>query len=191
MFKELKGFGGNLFEAEFAKNVKANYASHILVKLADFDWSFIRDEAKNYYSNNGQHAFDPALMFKILFLKEAMNLNSDYQLEELINLHILFRFFLNVSFDDQLPDRSTIVVFRNMLVEKGLFDKAFHRIVLYAQGKGFLKDCLGGADSTVIETTQKIDRFKNPFGKYSLLNRSQGVSGIGTIFLFIAHSNWQ
>ncbi|MBI5700938.1 transposase [Candidatus Saganbacteria bacterium] len=46
-------------------------------------------------------------MFKILFLKEAMNLNSNYQLEELINLHILFRFFLNVSFDDDLPDRQS------------------------------------------------------------------------------------
>lgn len=159
MFKELKGFGGNLFEVEFAKNVKDNYASHILVKLADFDWSFIRDEVKNYYSKNGQHAFDPVIMFKILFLKEAMNLNSDYQLEELINLHILFRFFLNVSFDDELPDRSTIVVFRNMLAEKGLFDKFFHRIVIYAQEKGFLKDCLGAADSTVIEAKVNLSRW--------------------------------
>lgn len=159
MFKELKGFGGNLFEAEFAKNVKRNYASHILVKLAAFDWSFIRKEAQNYYSKNGQHAFDPVLMFKILFLKEAMNLNSDYQLEELINLHILFRFFLDVSFDDELPDRSTIVVFRNMLVEKGLFDKAFHKIVLYAREKGFLKDCLGAADSTVIEAKVNLSRW--------------------------------
>ena len=50
MFKELKGFGGNLFEAEFAKNVRNNYASHILVKLSDFDWSFIREEVKDYYS---------------------------------------------------------------------------------------------------------------------------------------------
>ncbi|MBI5700337.1 hypothetical protein HZC34_00610 [Candidatus Saganbacteria bacterium] len=56
MFKELKGFGGNLFEAEFTKNVKNNYASHILVKLVDFDWSFIHDEAKNYYSRTGKHA---------------------------------------------------------------------------------------------------------------------------------------
>jgi IS5 family transposase len=159
MFKELKGFGGNLFEMEFAKNVKTNYASHILVKLADFDWSFIRQETRNYYSKTGQHAFDPALMFKILFLKEAMNLNSDYQLEELINLHILFRFFLNVSFDDQLPDRSTIVVFRNMLVEKGIFDKAFHKIVIYAQKKGFLKDCLGAADSTVVEAKVNLSRW--------------------------------
>ena len=84
MFKELKGFGGNLFEAEFAKNVKENYAAHTLVKLSDFDWSFIRNEVGNYYSKNGQHAFDPVLMFKILFLKEAINLNSDYQLEDLI-----------------------------------------------------------------------------------------------------------
>lgn len=159
MFKELKGFGGNLFEAEFAKNVRNNYASHILVKLSDFDWSFIREEVKNYYSKTGQHAFDPVLMFKILFLKEAMQLNSDYQLEELINLHILFRFFLNVSFDDQLPDRSTIVVFRNMLVEKGVFDKFFHRIVLYAQEKGFLNDCLGAADSTVIEAKVNLSRW--------------------------------
>jgi len=159
MFKELKGFGGNLFEAEFAKNVKANYASHILVKLSNFDWSFIRDEVKNYYSKNGQHAFDPVLMFKILFLKEAMNLNSDYQLEELINLHILFRFFLNVSFEDKLPDRSTIIMFRNMLIEKGIFDKAFHKIVLYARQNGFLNDCLGAADSTVITAKVNLSRW--------------------------------
>lgn len=38
MFKELKGFGGNLFETEFAKNVKQKYFSHILVKLTGFDW---------------------------------------------------------------------------------------------------------------------------------------------------------
>lgn len=159
MFKELKGFGGSLFEAEFAKNVKNNYTSHILVKLSDFDWSFIRNELKGEYKRNGQNAYDPALMFKILFLKEAMQLNSDYQLEELINLHILFRFFLNVSFDDQLPDRSTIVVFRNMLVEKGCFDKFFHRIVIFAQEKGFLKDCLGAADSTIIEAKVNLSRW--------------------------------
>jgi len=47
MFKELKGFGFNLFEMEFAKKVKENYSSHILVKLSDFDWSFIYDELKN------------------------------------------------------------------------------------------------------------------------------------------------
>lgn len=159
MFKELKSFGGNLFEMEFAKNVRNNYSTHILVKLSDFDWSFIHGEVKNYYSKNGQHAFDPVLMFKILFLKEAMNLNSDYQLEELINLHILFRFFLNVSFDDQLPDRSTIIIFRNMLIEKGLFDKVFHKIVIFAQEKGFLKDCLGAADSTVIEAKVNLSRW--------------------------------
>jgi len=159
MFKKLKGFGGNLFEAEFAKNVKRNYADHILVKLADFDWSFIRDELKNYYSREGQNAFDPLLMFKIVFLKEAMNLNSDYQLEDLINLHILFRFFLNVSFDDKLPDRSTIIVFRNLLIEKALFDKAFHKVVLYAREKGFLGACLGAADSTVVEAKVNLSRW--------------------------------
>ncbi|MDI6731906.1 MAG: IS5 family transposase [Candidatus Margulisbacteria bacterium] len=159
MFKELKGFGGNLFEAVFAKNVRQNYASHILVKLTDFDWSFIRDELKGYYSKEGQNAFDPVLMFKIVFLKEAMNLNSDYQLEELANLHILFRFFLNVSFDDKLPDRSTIIVFRNLLIEKALFDKAFHKVVLYAREKGFLGACLGAADSTVVEAKVNLSRW--------------------------------
>jgi len=83
---------------------------HILRKInKHIDFNFIRELTKDLYcSNNGRPAFDPVVLFKMLFIGYLFGIRSERQLEKEIQVNVAYRWFLGFSLTDKIPDHSTI-----------------------------------------------------------------------------------
>jgi transposase len=83
---------------------------HILRKINQYiDFSFIRELTKDLYcDNNGRPAFDPIILFKMLFIGYLFGIRSERQLEKEIQVNVAYRWFLGFSLTDKIPDHSTI-----------------------------------------------------------------------------------
>src|SRR5499427_6436364 len=78
-------------------------------------------------SNAGRKPYDAILKFKIVVLQSLHNL-SDEQTEYLIRDRISFMRFLDLEFEDPVPDATTIWLFREALAQAGLIDRLFERV---------------------------------------------------------------
>jgi len=106
----------------------------ILAKLATLvPWEEFRETLEESNAPvdaalGGRPAYDKLTMFKCLILQEAYGL-SDKALEKTIKDRLSFRFFIGVNLTDSVPDRLTIMRFRNRLatndLQRRLFD-LFH-----------------------------------------------------------------
>lgn len=81
-------------------------------------------------SNAGRKPYDPVLMFKILVLQSLYNLSDD-QTEFQIRDRLSFMRFLDMDFEDRVPDAKTLWLFRDTLANKGAIDKLFKKFNRY------------------------------------------------------------
>ena len=112
-------------------------------------------------SNAGRKPYDAILKFKILVLQSLYNL-SDEQTELLIRDRLSFMRFLDLGFEDAVPDATTIWLFREALVEAGLIDKLFDRFSQHLRVKGYI--ARGGqiVDATIVSAPkQRNSKYEN------------------------------
>ena len=79
---------------------------------------------KEHRGQGGRPPFDYIMMFKILILQRYYNL-SDEQAEFQITDRISFMRFLNLDFQDKVPDARTIWHFRDVLVQQDVIEDLF------------------------------------------------------------------
>ena len=91
---------------------------------------------KERKSPAGRKNFDRLLMFKVLVLQSLYNL-ADAQTEFQIRDRLSFLRFLNLSFEDTVPDEKTIWTYRNHLAERGLITKLFNRFDRFLTEQGY------------------------------------------------------
>ncbi len=77
-------------------------------------------------SNAGRKPYDPVFMFKVLVLQSLYNLSDD-QTEFQIKDRLSFMRFLELDFEDSIPDAKTLWLFRDTLANKGAIDKLFKK----------------------------------------------------------------
>jgi len=94
---------------------------HFLVQLRDLiDWpSFTKELSRIYVgrAEQGRPPYEPALLLKMLFVSYLYDL-SDRQTEEAVRDSLSLRHFLGLAVDAQVPDATTLVVFRKRLLER-------------------------------------------------------------------------
>ena len=101
-------FGGFLYDRIIPQD-------HFLRRLKEtVDFSFVNERCREHYSpdNNGRPGWEPALMFRVLFLQFLHDI-SDRDIEEQVNFNLAFKWFVGLEVDAQAPDATTLVVFRN------------------------------------------------------------------------------
>ena len=100
-------------------------------------------------SNAGRKGYDALLKFKMSVLQSLYNL-SDEQIEIQVRDRLSFMRFLDLDLKDQVPDATTIWLFREALVQAGLIDTLFERFSQHLAAKGFL--ARGGQiiDATIV-----------------------------------------
>lgn len=86
------------------------------------DWTLIEALLSGIHNKKqGEHAWPPLMMFKILLLQSWYSL-SNPKLEKQLTRDLMFRRFINLSLSEGVPDHSTIWRFRNLLNKQSLLE---------------------------------------------------------------------
>ncbi len=130
----------------------------------------------------GNSAYPPIMMFKILLLQSWYNL-SDPAMEAQLARDLLFKRFIGLSLHDKVPDHSTIWRLREQITRKELLLLAFDEVnnQLSAQGLQIQAGAVNIVDATVIEAHQSRPRknaqgqsTQDPDAGYNVKTNSQG-----------------
>jgi transposase len=121
---------------------------HYLRKVLEVvPWDGFYEELACYYSpDRGRPSEPPVMMLKLEYLRYHHNL-SDCEVIARARTDLAFRYFLQVPVQWELPDPSSLCVFRGRLGTKG-FRKIFNRLVGAAREHGVVKDRLRIKDAT-------------------------------------------
>ena len=112
---------------------------HILIDIKErIDFSFIEEETKDLYSDRmGRPAYPAEIMFKMLFLEYYYN-HSDVEIAVKCKHDVLYRYFVGLKIDGEIPDDTSLVVFRKRLGAER-FERIFNKIVKRCKEAGLLE----------------------------------------------------
>lgn len=104
----------SLYDDYFVKHLVPD--KHPLLQIDRVvDFSFVRDLVEDLYSpDRGREAIDPALLLRLCFLQIYYDL-SDREVIQQAQVNLAMRCFLHLGIKDELPDPSTLSVFRTRL----------------------------------------------------------------------------
>jgi len=131
---------------------------HFLKQLEKaVDFSFVNDLCRDAYNPDvGRPAYEPQMMFKMLFLQFLYDI-SDRRIEEEVKFNLVLKWFVGLAINESPPDATSLTRFRERLGVKR-FASIFNQIVSLAREKGLISDHLSIVDSTHVKA--KVDTFK-------------------------------
>lgn len=138
---------------------------NILRKINDLvDFSFIYDELVNKYSlNHGRKAECPIRMFKYLLLKTIYTV-SDVDVVERSRYDMSFKYFLDMSPEDDVINSSSLTKFRKLrLKDTDLLNILINKTVSIAIEKGIIR-----SKSIIVDATHTGSR-SNPYSAIEVL----------------------
>ena len=108
-------------------------------------------------SKAGRKPTDGVILFKMLILQQLYNI-SDESLEYQVNDRLSFMRFLKLGIEDQVPDATTVWLFRQQLTDKGLIKPLFERFDEYLRGQGYQAEVGQIVDATLIPVPKQRNR---------------------------------
>jgi IS5 family transposase len=126
-------------------------ANHLLRRLRNaMDLSFVTETVAGCYSKVGRHSCDPQLIARMWILQHFYGY-SERQVCEEVTMHAGFRWFCGLSFNDTVPDQSTLVKLRNkMWAKTGLWERLLNETVRACEAAGICRPERMGVDGTQI-----------------------------------------
>ncbi len=103
-----------------------------LLRLIDrhVSFAFVRERLRDSYSENGRPSIDPELLLRILLIGYLYGITSERKLVEELRMHLAWRWFTGLGFDQEIPHHSTFSKNRHGRFEESkLFEQLFERIV--------------------------------------------------------------
>jgi transposase len=129
----------------FTKSVPDDHYLRKVKALIDFE--AFRERVRDAYSPTmGRPAEDPVLLIKLCFLEIHYGL-SDREVIAQAQVNTAFRYFLDLSLNDSLPDPSLLSQFRARLGEER-FQVIFQEVIRQAREHGLIKNRLRLKDAT-------------------------------------------
>ena len=148
---QLSFYGNHIYDRVIPKD----HFLKLLNKAVDF--SFVNELCRDAYTPDfGRPAYEPEMMFKILFLQFLYDV-SDRRIEEEVNFNLVLKWFIGLAIDESPPDASSLTRFRDRLGDER-FAQIFNQIGEIAREKGLVSDRLSIVDSTDVKA--KVDTFK-------------------------------
>jgi len=105
---------------------------HHLLRLIDkhVSFEFVREQLKASYSETGRPSIDPELLLRILLIGYLYGITSERKLVEELRMHLAWRWFTGLGFDQEIPHHSTFSKNRHgRFQESKLFEQLFEQIV--------------------------------------------------------------
>src|SRR5207253_1612703 len=103
-------------------------------------FAFVRETLKASYSETGRPSIDPELLLRILLIGYLYGITSERKLVEELRMHLAWRWFTGLGFDQEIPHHSTFSKNRHgRFQESKLFEQtvaAQDMIACFAQWQG-------------------------------------------------------
>src|SRR2546428_14188005 len=108
--------------------VPENHLLRLMEKHISFE--FVRERLRNSYSETGRPSIDPELLLRILLIGYLYGITSERKLVEELRMHLAWRWFTGLGFDQEIPHHSTFSKNRHgRFQESKLFEQLFEQIV--------------------------------------------------------------
>ena len=129
---------------------------NILRKIKEnIDFSFVNPMLKKSYCEHfGRPAKEPEMMFKLSFLKKLYDL-SDEKLMENANMHMAYKYFLNLEPEAPVVDSSLLTKFRKTRITEDILEEMLAETVRQAIEKGIIKSRMIIVDATHSKSSAK------------------------------------
>ena len=141
---------------------------HLLRRIDQLlDFSFVREmTAPLYCENKGRQSIDPELFFRISLLTHLYNIESDRQVCEEIQYNLAYRWFSKLSFEDKVPDHSSLTRVRDRLGEE-FFREIFERLIRVCIERGLVKGDKIMMDGSLIKADAALNSMvkRDEFGR--------------------------
>src|ERR1700729_2779074 len=132
--------------------------THVL-RLIDkhISFEFVRQQLKDSYSETGRPSIDPELLLRMLLIGYLYGITSERKLVEELRMHLAWRWFTGLGFDQEIPHHSTFSKNRHgRFQESNLFQEIFEEIVARCLEAGLVQgDNLSGDGSFVEANANK------------------------------------
>jgi transposase len=125
-----------------------------LLRLIDchVNFEFIRAKLKDRYSDAGRPSIDPELLLRMLLVGYLYGVTSERKLVEELRMHLAWRWFTGLGFDQEIPHHSTFSKNRHgRFQESNLFQELFEEIVARCVQAGLVKGEHMSVDGSFIQ----------------------------------------
>ena len=85
--------------------VPENHLLRLIEKHISFE--FVRERLRTSYSDTGRPSIDPELLLRILLIGYLYGITSERKLVEELRMHLAWRWFSGLGFDQEIPHHST------------------------------------------------------------------------------------
>lgn len=130
------------------KRVRADNPLRKVDELIDF--SFVREEVRQFYGDVGKPSVDPEIVLKMMFLLFFDNVPSERKLMEIIAERLDYMWFLGYRLDDDIPNHSVLSKARKRWGPE-VFESLFVRTVTQCVEAGLVDGKKLHFDGSLIE----------------------------------------
>ena len=124
-----------------------------LLRLIDryVDLSFVRERLKGLYSSTGRPSIDPEVLLRLLLVGYLYGITSERRLLEEVRMHLAYRWFTRLGFEQEIPDHSTFSKNRHgRFRQSDVFREVFEEIVRRCLEAGLAKGENLAVDGTMV-----------------------------------------
>src|SRR5438128_5505121 len=115
-------------------------------------FAFVREKLKDSYSETGRPSIDPELLLRILLIGYLYGITSERKLIEELRMHLAWRWFTGLGFDQEIPHHSTFSKNRHgRFQESKIFEQLFEQIVARCLEAGLVRGDNLSVDGSFIE----------------------------------------
>ena len=134
----------------------SSVANDFLEKLDHtLDWRPIETALHGMYpAQTGRPPCPPLALFKMSLLQHCYGL-SDPQCEELVGDRLSWRRFVGLGLQDKVPDETTLVRFRQRLLEHGLQEKLLALVNRQLEKRGLILKTCTLVDATLVQAARR------------------------------------
>ena len=132
--------------------VPENHLLRLIDRHVSFD--FVREKLRQSYSETGRPSIDPEVLLRILLLGYLYGITSERKLLEELRMHLAWRWFTGLGFDQEIPHHSTFSKNRHgRFQESNVFQELFERIVEQCIQAGLVQGAQMSVDGSFIQAS--------------------------------------
>jgi transposase len=118
--------------------VSENHLLRLIDRHVSFE--FVHEKLRDTYSETGRPSIDPEVLLRILLIGYLYGISSERKLIEELRMHLAWRWFTGLGFEQEIPHHSTFSKNRHgRFQESKLFQQLFEQIVQQCMQAGLVQ----------------------------------------------------